>query len=117
MNIREKRKSNKSLFKKVYIIFFSLLVAAIIFSLFLLWNALADYEATVPENLLTNITNNLKNDNLDEIINNTDLELNEFESKEDFKAYLQNAVNEKEVGFRITSYNVCYTKLLRCDLR
>ena len=65
----------KLLFIKIYAIFFSLLIIAISIGLFMQWNVLADYEKTIPTNLISPIVNDINNKKYDILIDTFDLKL------------------------------------------
>ena len=95
MIIRQK----KSVFFKIYTIFFLAVILVISIGMFILWISLSDYEKSVPTNILTPIVNNMNNKNYDDLLNNGNLKFSEFETKENLKNYLNKNLTESKFSY------------------
>lgn len=95
MIIRQK----KSLFFKIYAIFFACVILLIAVGLFILWFALEDYEKADPTNIMNPIVENMNNKDYDDLLNDGNLKFSEFESKENFKNYLNKNLGESKFSY------------------
>ncbi|MFQ9933432.1 MAG: hypothetical protein ACLRVQ_03260 [Lachnospiraceae bacterium] len=99
-NNSNKEKKKLSGFKKFLIIYPSVLVAVSAVLLFLLYGLLKDYEASEPNNTMEEIAKEFTKDNVGELLEEADITLTEFETKEVLKEYIADKIDGKAITYK-----------------
>ena len=100
-NVRHFNKSRKKRFnfRKFLAIYASVLALIGVVLLIMLYVFLKDYEESIPSNEMDNIISQMETDKLNDLINQSDIEFNEFEDASYMVSSIHSLLNENELSY------------------
>lgn len=97
---KKKRKTKLDKFKVFLLAYSGILIGIVLIALILLYGLLKDYEKSMPNNTMDKVVEKFTADNIEKLLNDNEINVNEFESNATVAEYFKNVLSNNEVSYK-----------------